>query len=377
MTSKAVFIHSPELDRYPYPPDCPFSSQRAGQAHRIVAGMGLLHGDDRAERAPHPPCRTELEQFHTAGYLDALKRAGDGDFDVDALAMGIGTPDCPVFAGMYEYSALACGATLTGVQAVLRGEAHVAFNPSGGYHHAGPEQAAGFCYINDVALACGELARHRRRVAFLDVDAHHADAVQRAFYRRADVLTLSFHESGKTLFPGTGFEDEVGEGDGRGYSVNVPLPAGTYDEVFLRAFDAVAMPLIGAYQPDVIVLELGMDGLSGDPLAHLGLTNNAYAAVVRRTTGFGKPIVATGGGGYHVEHTARGWALAWAVMCGEDSENDLLAGLGGVMLESTDWEGGLRDRARAPHPAQRAAVDAAVDATIRAVQGHVFAVHGL
>jgi len=303
--------------------------------------------------------------------------ASQGNLDVEGLGMGFGQPECPVFREMYDYAALACGATLQGAALVTDGQADVAFNPSGGYHHAGPEMAAGFCYINDVGLACQVLAEQGKRVLFLDVDVHHGDGVQNFFYDRSDVMTMSLHESGETLFPGTGSEDEIGTGPGRGYAVNVPLPVGTYDEAYLRAFDAVAVPLIGAFDPDVIVLEVGMDGLSGDPLAFLSLTNNAYAEVARRVLHFSKPIVATGGGGYHPQNTARGWARVWCVLCGEESQDEMALGLGGVMLESTDWQAGLRDRDLTPRSMQRQIVDPAIDETIRRVQANLFGIHGL
>jgi acetoin utilization protein AcuC len=259
----------------------------------------------------------------------------------------------------------------------VSGEVGVAFNPSGGFHHAGPERAGGFCYINDLVIACLLLAEEGRRVVYLDVDVHHGDGVQNAFYARSDVMTISFHESGKTLFPGGGFEDEIGTGEGRGFNVNVGLPVRIHDEPYLRAFRALAVPLIGAYDPDVIVLVLGMDGLSGDPLAHLSLTNNAYAEVVSLVMGFGKPILATGGGGYNPRNTARGWALAWGILCGEEDAGGADHALGGVMLESTDWQGGLRDRTLVPDPEQANAVNSALNATIEAVEAGVFPLHGL
>ena len=154
---------------------------------------------------------------------------------------------------------------MTAADLLLAGEADIVFNLLGGFHHARPEKAAGFCYINDVVLACLRLAEAGKRVACLDVDAHHGDGTQEAFYRRNDVLTISLHESGKTLFPWGGFESEMGEGPGLGYNVNVPLPAGTYDEAFLVAFDQIVVPLLQAYHPDILVLELGMDTLAGDP----------------------------------------------------------------------------------------------------------------
>ena len=374
---KAVLIHSADFDQYSYPAECPFRTQRAGMAYRTLLSMGLLSGHGQTVLAPQPADRATLETFHSPRYMDTLELAVKGHMGVEGLHMGLGTPETPVFACLCEYASLACGATLLGVDQIVSGQADVAFNMSGGYHHADPAHAAGFCYINDVAIACLRLAEQGKRTLFLDVDAHHGDGVQRAFYGRSDVMTMSFHESGKTLFPGTGFEDEIGVGDGLGYSVNVPLPANTYDGAVLRALHAVALPLVEAYAPDVIVLELGLDGLAGDPLAHLRLTNNAFAEVTSLVLGFGKPLLVTGGGGYHVDNTARGWALAWSIISGEKATQDLSLALGGVMLESTEWLGGLRDRAQIPDDVQRETVDRAIGATVDAVKANVFGIHGL
>jgi len=375
--TRAAFLHSPEIDRYRYPPDCPFKTERAGMTRRILAGVGLLSGPGRWEVGFQAAPRPVLERFHTARYLDAMQRSAAGDLDVSAFGMGFGQPEAPVFREMYDYAALACGATLRGADLVADGEADVAFNPSGGYHHAGPETAAGFCYVNDVALACLVLAEGFDRVLFLDVDVHHGDGVQDCFYDRADVMTMSFHETGESLFPGTGFPQDVGTGAGRGYSVNVPLPPGTYDAALVRAFEAVAPPLVEAFDPDVIVYEVGADGLAGDPLADLALTNNAYAELARQVAGFGKPVLATGGGGYHPENTARAWALVWSILVGEHQQDTMQVGLGGVMLETTDWQGGLRDRTLVVSAEQRDAVEPAIDRVVEAVRTHVFPLHGL
>jgi len=374
---KAVFIYSESFEGYHYPADCPFNTTRAGKARKILDSMGLLTGDGRGEVAPVAAERVVLKKFHSARYLRALKTAATGRWDTEALHMGIGTLDCPIFKGMYDYGALATGATLAGVKLIISGEAAAVFNPSGGLHHAGPERASGFCYINDVAIGCLVLAESGKRVLYLDVDVHHGDGVADAFYRRNDVMTISFHESGRTLFPGTGFEDEIGAGEGKGYCVNVPLPVGTYDEVYLKAFRNIAAPLMEAYNPDVMVFELGADALAGDPLAHLQLTNNVYADIVKHLVDFGKPILMTGGGGYHIGNTVRAWALGWSVLCGAEAPEDSNIGAGGVMLESTEWQGGLRDRELAVSKQQREAVEPVVERVIEAVKGNVFCIHGL
>ena len=375
-SNKAIFLHSPRIEQYSYPPDCPFRTERAAMARRTLVSMGLLSGPDREEVAPVAADWDAAGRFHTARYLKALREAEQGRPDVDGLAMGLGTPETPIFKGLCAYALLACGASLTAADWLLAGRARTAFNPSGGFHHADPEHAAGFCYLNDVALACLHLAEAGRRVLFLDVDVHHGDGVQRAFYQRRDVMTISMHESGETLFPGTGAVDEIGEGEGRGYCANVPLPAGTCDRLYLKAFREVVLPLIGAFDADVIVCEMGMDGLSGDPLAHLSLTNRVHAEIASRLLQFGRPLLMTGGGGYHAQNAARGWALVWSVLCGESSEHDAV-GLGGVLLGSTDWQGGLKDRYLIPAPEQVRTVGPVVEAVIESVKRNVFPLHGL
>jgi len=370
------FIHSPRFDEIAYPDECPFRTERAGACLATVRRLGLID-ESRALVEPAPASREELRRLHEEGYLQTLERSESGQVDERSLWAGLGTPETPIFPGMVEYASLASGATLLAARAVADGRVRSAFNPSGGFHHAHAGRAAGFCYMNDVALACDELARRGKRVLFLDLDVHHCDGVQEFFYRRRDVMTLSLHQSGRTLFPFTGFEDDIGEGDGEGYSVNVPLPPGTDDVAYLRAFEAVAWPLIGVFDPDVLIVEWGMDTLAQDPLAQLQLTNQTLATIARRLMTLSKPTVHTGGGGYHVENTSRGWALLWAEWTGADTGEDLVAGLGGVLLGTGDWLGGLRDPPTIIEPSVRAAVDAEVDAVIAHVKRRVFPRHGL
>ena len=376
-TKNAVFIYSSEFEKYSYPPEHPFNTIRATRVREIVSSMGMLSGSGKSEVSPKPTGRIVLKKFHTARYLHALKNAAAGHLDVEALQMGIGSQDCPVFKGLYEYSALAAGGTLTAAKMILSGQADIAFNPSGGYHHAGPELAAGFCYINDVALACIVLAEQKKRVLYLDVDVHHGDGVANKFYGRSDVMTISLHQNPKTLFPGTGFENEIGTGEGKGYCVNVTLPVGTYDQAYLEAFETIVLPLTRAYKPDVIVFELGADALAGDPLANLHLTNNVYADIIHHLMRFNKPIVATGGGGYNIENTVRAWALAWSIFCGADRGEDMSHAMGGVFLESTEWQAGLRDRALAVTEQQRNAVQPAIEKVIQKIKKSIFPIHGL
>jgi acetoin utilization protein AcuC len=373
----SIFLYSPELKKYPFPPDHPFNTTRAPKTFELIKSMGWLSGEHNREVEPVSAERSALQKFHTPRYLDALKNASEGKWNDGFLQMGIGTSDCPAFRGMYAHSALVAGATLTGAEWILAGKADAAFNPHGGFHHAFPERAAGFCYINDSALGCMFLAEAGKRVLYLDLDVHNGDGVAFAFHRRSDVMTISFHENPHILFPGTGFEYEIGEGPGRGYSVNVPLPVGTYDQAYLAAFREVAPPLIEFFQPDVFVLELGADALAGDPLAHLELTNNVYADILDRVLKFHRPILMVGGGGYNIENTVRAWALAWSVLSGQDEGEEATFGLGGTLLANADWRGGLRDRELAIPEQQKESIMRSLEATVAKVKSAVFPIHGL
>jgi acetoin utilization protein AcuC len=238
------------------------------------------------------------------------------------------------------------------------------------------ELAAGFCYMNDVAIACKYLAKQGKRVLYLDIDVHHGDGTQDAFYDTDQVMTISMHENGKFIFPGTGFTHEIGEGKGRGYAVNLPLPPETYDAAFMTCFNEIVAPLMSSYNPDILVFELGADALNGDPLAHLKLTNKVYAKVIRHLLDMNIPILMTGGGGYHVENTVRAWSLAWCVATGEEAR-DMNLGLGGVMLESTDWMGGFQDMELAVSEEQKKTVEPEIETIITTLQNTVFPIHGI
>ena len=373
-----LFLYSDALDAVQYPESLPFRNDRVGMTYRRAEGMGLLSGSDRRVLAPVAITRAEAARFHTPAYLAALELASSGGEHPQAWAMGLGTPDCPTFPGMLDALLLAGGGTTTAARALLRGEAQVAFSPAGGFHHAHADRASGFCYLADAVLAIQELVDAGKRVLYLDIDAHHGDGVQEAFYGSSRVMTVSLHQSGRTLYPGTGFEDEIGRGEGVGYSVNFPLPPGTDDEAYLRVFFTGALPLMRAFAPDIIVVEVGMDALIGDPLAHLNLTNNAHVEVLEAVRAFGKPILATGGGGYHFENTVRGWVLAWSVLTGDQAEHDALSmAMGGVMRQTDAWVGGLRDRPVPRNGRPMGHVDGEIDAMLARVRQLLFPLHGL
>ncbi len=325
---KSAFIYTGDFARFDYGSGHPLKPVRLKLTYDLILACNLLSpGDPRLAR-PVPAQREDLLSFHTKEYLNALESANSGRPAAGRDVYGLGYGDNPVFPGMYDWSALIAGASLLAADLVDSGEAAVAFNIAGGLHHAQPSRASGFCYVNDPVLAIKLLLGRGRRVAYIDIDAHHGDGVQNAFYGTDRVLTISLHETGRVLFPGTGFEEETGSDAGAGCSVNIPLPPETDDELFVRAFRGAVPPLIDRFRPDVIVSQLGVDTFRTDPLAHLNVTTNGFCEVVRTIASFSPRWVALGGGGYDIANVARAWTLAWAVMNGVEAP----AGIPGEFL---------------------------------------------
>jgi acetoin utilization protein AcuC len=231
-----------------------------------------------------------------------------------AVRYGLGPGDNPIFPGLWEAAQLAAGGSIVAARLVAEGEVDRAFHFAGGLHHAMPDRASGFCYVNDAVLAIMTLRERGLKVAYVDIDAHHGDGVQFAFYDDPTVLTISTHERGDRLFPGSGFVDEMGEGAGVGYSVNLPLQPFTDDAVYEPAFEAVVPPLLRAFRPDALVIQLGIDAHRTDPLTHLALSIQGFLRSVRRLLEFAPRVVALGGGGYDIANVARAWTGSWAAI---------------------------------------------------------------
>lgn len=339
-----ILFYSDSLSNYEYSKIHPFKPERAKLMMELLNRYSLINEGNQKILEPEPIDEELLYLFHEKRYIDALKRCDRDDYGPEMLIYGLGTSDCPVAKGMYNFALTAAGGTHKGAMMILNGEAGIVFNPIGGFHHAGPGNAEGFCYINDIAVAISDCVRKGYRVACIDIDVHHGNGVQNAFYDTSDVLTISLHESGQTLYPWAGFENEIGEGKGRGYNINIPLIKETDDEVFLYAFESIVPPIVSKFKPDIIFAELGGDTHMEDPLANLDLTSNGYRKVVAGIKDLSDRILATGGGGYKVNKTAALWALAWAVLCGIEP-NDMFAGsVGGMMYGPEMNSGSLNDK---------------------------------
>ena len=274
-------------------------------------------------RAPEPADDRTLGWVHTPDYIAAV-RAASSSVPM-SVGHGLGTDDNPIFPGMHDNAALIAGGSVDAARAIARREVDRAVNFCGGLHHAMPDHASGFCVYNDAALGINAMLREGvERVAYIDVDAHHGDGVQAAFYDDPRVLTVSLHESPLTLFPGTGWATEVGVGAAQGTAVNVALPAGTADAAWLRAFHAVVPGIVRAFRPEILVTQQGADAHREDPLADLMLTvdgqRTTYLALrdlAREVTG-GRWL-ALGGGGYSpVRVVPRAWTHLLAIVADQD-----------------------------------------------------------
>jgi acetoin utilization protein AcuC len=365
---------------YDHGPQHPLRPARVILTRELIRAYGLLDGGGATETHARSATDEELLTVHTEDYLDAVKRAGHGE-NGDWWQYGFGPGDNPIFPNMHESSARVAGASLVAAEAVMTGRAQHAFNPAGGLHHAMPATASGFCVYDDPALAIEWLLRNgASRIAYVDVDVHHGDGPQAIFYRDPRVLTISLHQSGRTLFPGTGFVDERGAGEAEGTKVNVPLPPYTGDDEWLWAFGQVVPPLVHAWKPEVLVTQLGCDTHYTDPLAQLGLTTRAYreAAEALHTLAHeaaGGRWVATGGGGYQWARVVpRAWTVYFAEMAGASIPDHLPE----AWIERAEHEFGseVPSTLSEPAPAGRSN-PGAVTSVVADVKRTIFPVHGL
>lgn len=310
---RTALLYPADITGCSFGDDHPFKLQRFLLALNLLKSYGLHEAGTVLTSFPEVP-ESLLTAVHDPEYLHRLREFSSATEPRADFRYGLGDVENPVFPGLYDWACSSTAATLEAARLVAEEGYDAAFNLAGGWHHAHRAKAAGFSYINDAAVAIEMLLAKGLRVAYLDIDAHHGDGVQEAFYGNDRVLTVSIHESGIYFFPGTGFEHEIGVGTGEGYSVNVPLLAHTDDPLYMKAFDEIAYPLIAAFNPDILVTQIGADAFRTDPLTNLETTTHSYAYVMRKLRALGLPWVAMGGGGYDLMNVARAWTIAWAIM---------------------------------------------------------------
>ncbi|WP_243383759.1 acetoin utilization protein AcuC [Geothrix alkalitolerans] len=311
----AALIYRPEYAGYDFGPEHPFTPARLAMLLDLIHTLGHATSPIAAPAAT----REEILAVHDEAYVAMVEALDRGESRPEAEQFGLGTPDNPIFPGMDLAARWQVGGTLHGARLLMEGAETRVLQLGGGLHHAQKNRAAGFCMYNDLAVAIRAMVRHGWRVAYLDIDLHHGDGVQSLFYDSDQVLTISLHETGHYLYPGTGHIQELGAGTARGLSVNIPLEPFTESESYLEAFDAVVPRALEWFSPHVLVVQAGADAHFADPLGDLALTTQTFQALYRRILDLaadrtqGRALF-TLGGGYEAQVVARVWTILYLTL---------------------------------------------------------------
>ncbi|KAH3743612.1 histone deacetylase 3 [Pelomyxa schiedti] len=322
--SRICYFYDPLIGNFYYGQRHPMKPYRLSVTHSMILSYGL-HNKMQVYR-PHHATTQELMQFHTPEFIQYL-------YGLDAAASNSRAPpvshfitsggDCPVFSGMTDFIELYAGASIDAARKLNQGVCDVAINWSGGLHHARRQEASGFCYVNDIVLAIIELLKCHPRVLYIDIDIHHGDGVQEAFYLSDRVMCLSFHKFGNGFFPGTGDIDEIGLGAGKYTTINVPLRNGIDDTNYLGLFKPILSEAVSIYRPTAIVLQCGADSLNMDRLGVFNLTHKGHGDCVSYVQSFNIPLLVLGGGGYTVRNVARAWTYETALLTHTTLQNQI------------------------------------------------------
>jgi len=336
MVDKIGLIYTEEYQKYNFGRDHPLRPLRLKLTYSLMEKLGLLKHERLSIITPRLATQQEIERVHSAQYVYIVKKLSENPEDISTILMnpfhyGLGPGDNPIFKGMYEASALVCGASITAAETVWNEEEYkIAFNPAGGLHHAMKDKASGFCIFNDIGVAIKHLKKLKKdiRIAYLDIDCHHGDGVQWLFYDDPNVLKISYHQDGRFLFPGTGDINEIGEGKGKGFSINFPLLPGTYNKPFINLFRKTAPKLLETYAPDILITQLGVDTYYDDPLTQMGFSLAVYRDIAQSLKTSARDYcnnkwLAVGGGGYLMTVVPRAWTLFLARMLDVELKNEL------------------------------------------------------
>eukprot|EP00741_Cyanophora_paradoxa_P008400 tig00001307_g8127.t1 len=323
MPQRVCYFYDGDVSKYYYGPGHPMKPHRLTLTHHLLLGYGLYKKMEIYR--PRRATEEDLRRFHSDDYVDFLRRiAPDNvvEYSKQLQRFNVGE-DCPVFDGLFDFCQIYAGASLDAAHRLVTNKADIAINYSGGLHHAKRGEASGFCYVNDIVLAILELLRYHPRVMYIDIDLHHGDGVEEAFYCTDRVMCLSFHKFGDFFFPGTGDVTDVGAQKGKFYSVNFPLKDGITDEMYEHIFRPVVAKAVEVFQPTAIVMQTGADSLTGDRLGWFNLSTKGHAACVGFVKGLGIPLVVVGGGGYNIRNVARCWTYETSVLLGQDVSPEL------------------------------------------------------
>ncbi|KAJ3050517.1 Histone deacetylase 3 [Rhizophlyctis rosea] len=297
---------------------------RLALTHELVVQYGL--SNKMKFMSPREAFDSEVKKFHSEDYVDFLRRVTPDNvtnYSKFLSKFNLGVEDCPIFDGLYDFCRMYSGASIEAARQLMTGQADIAINWSGGLHHAKKFEASGFCYVNDIVLAILELLQTNQRVLYVDIDVHHGDGVQEAFYHSDRVMTVSFHRYDGTFFPGTGALDENGGGNGKFYSINVPLHEGIDDSSYQSIFQSVIEKVMDSFQPEAIVLQCGADSLASDRLGSFNLSVKGHGDCVDYMKSFRIPMLVLGGGGYTIRNVARAWTYETSRLLSVDVPNQL------------------------------------------------------
>ncbi|CAH0402841.1 unnamed protein product [Chilo suppressalis] len=320
---RVAYFYNADVGNFHYGPGHPMKPHRLAVTHSLVLNYGLhkkmqIYKPYRA--SAHDMCR-----FHSEDYIEFLQNVTPQNiqsYSKDLLHYNVGD-DCPVFEGLFDFCSMYTGASLEGAMKLNNNACDIAINWSGGLHHAKKFEPSGFCYVNDIVIAILELLKYHPRVLYIDIDVHHGDGVQEAFYLTDRVMTVSFHKYGNYFFPGTGDMYEIGAESGRYYSVNVPLKEGIDDQSYVQVFKPVISNVMEFYRPTAIVLQCGADSLAGDRLGCFALSTRGHGECVKFVKTLNVPTLVVGGGGYTLRNVARCWTYETSLLVDENISNEL------------------------------------------------------
>ena len=333
MVDRVGLIYTEDYQKYDFGKDHPLRPLRLKLTYSLMEKLKLLEHQRLKIMKPRLATQKEIERVHSPQYVEVVKKLSENpnDSSLFPYRYGLGPGDNPIFKGMYEASALVCGASMLAAETVWNDEEFkIAFNPAGGLHHAMKDRASGFCIFNDIGVTIKYLKNLKKdiRIAYLDIDCHHGDGVQWLFYDDPNVLTISYHQDGRFLFPGTGNVNEIGEDNGKGFSINFPLLPGTYNKSFINLFRKTAPKLLEAYAPDILITQLGVDTYFDDPLTQMGFSLAVYRDIAQSMKTSAREYcqnkwLALGGGGYLMTVVPRAWTVFLARMLDVELKNEL------------------------------------------------------
>ncbi|EGD78929.1 Hdac1 protein [Salpingoeca rosetta] len=320
--TRVAYYYDFDVGNYYYGPGHPMKPHRIRMAHNLILNYGLYKKMEVYR--PHRATFEDMTKYHSDEYVSFIRDMDPDKLEAsppDSARFNVGD-DCPVFDGLYEFCQLSAGGSLAGAAKLNSKQCDIAINWAGGLHHAKKSEASGFCYVNDIVLGILELLKRHQRVLYVDIDIHHGDGVEEAFYCTNRVMTVSFHKFGE-YFPGTGDIGDIGHGEGKNYAVNVPLKDGMNDECYELIFKPVMDHIMQFYDPGAVVLQCGADSLAGDRLGCFNLSLKGHAKCVEHMKSYNKPLLLLGGGGYTIRNVARCWTYETSVALGTEISDEL------------------------------------------------------